>query len=136
MAQQDQFSSADLAPDTWVRSIQGIAQGTRQWRDGSWGNNAAPSWELWEGEKVCAEAFYYSVDNVERVTDLFESEPFVTVCLFDRGENVRCAFDVSADTFIRIAMVSAAKPGDSGAALEASAKDVGGSDRICWHSSY
>lgn len=136
MAQQDQFSTVDLAPAEWVRSIEELESGPRHWRDGSWGNNAAPSWELCDGDKVFAEAFYYTVANVERVTDRYPSEPFVTVCLFDAVENVRGSFDVSAESFIRMAEAAITVAGDPGVALEAAARTLRGTDPIVWHSSF
>jgi hypothetical protein len=63
--QTTQFNSEDCAPAEWVEAIESARIGNARWRDASWGNNAAPSWELFDGNEVLAEAFYYTVSNDE-----------------------------------------------------------------------
>ena len=69
-----EFNEEDRAPASWVSEVEGATVGTAVWQDASWGNNAAPSWELLDGDVVLAEAFYYTTDNGERLSENFPGE--------------------------------------------------------------
>ena len=105
--QTTQFNSEDCAPAEWVNAIESARIGDARWRDASWGNNAAPSWELIVGNEVLAEAFYYTVNNAERCTEHFEGQAYIQALLLDNLENVASGFEASSEAFISIVSDSA-----------------------------
>jgi len=109
MGQRDEFNPEDLAPEQWVRAVEATSVGAACWRDASWGNNAAPSWELADGSLVLAEVFYYTTVNGERYTEYFDGRPYVSVMFFDEDENPTLAFEASPEDFLTIARVAASR---------------------------
>ena len=104
--QRGQFQPEDCAPEAWVREIESLHPGDAVWRDASWGNNAAPSWELVDGNLVLAEAFYYTTDNGERMSEHFDGRPYVSVVMFDEDDNPTVAFESGPDDFLAIVLPS------------------------------
>jgi hypothetical protein len=124
LGQLSAFQQDCLAPDEWVRTLEGARIGHASWRDGSWGNNAAPSWELAHGDVVLAEAFYYSPENGERYTEHFDGRPYVSVVLFDEDENPTVAFESSPEDFLSIVRSASGRPEVPEAAFLKAAEDA------------
>jgi hypothetical protein len=131
MSQADQFQPECLAPDDWVAQVEGKATGSAVWRDSSWGNNAAPSWELAQADLVLAEAFYYTTGNAERYTEHFDGQPYISVVMFDEVENPTVAFEASPQDFLTILISAAARPEVAATALLKAAEGAP-SPRIYW----
>ncbi|MCX7063059.1 MAG: hypothetical protein NT024_00485 [Proteobacteria bacterium] len=130
--QRREFNPEDLAPESWVSQVTGTAIGSAVWRDASWGNNAAPSWELADGNLVLGEVFYYTTDNGERFTEHFEGRPYVSVVMFDEDENPTVAFESSPDDFLTIAHAAGSRTGPPADALVRAAEGVPQDGRIYW----
>jgi hypothetical protein len=82
MSQSTQFPPDVLAPIEWVHEIAGTGVAAAIWMDGSYGNDAAPSWILVDpSDAVCAQAFYYTTENAERFAAEFRGKPYVAVSL-------------------------------------------------------
>ena len=120
--QNTQFNSEYCAPEEWVSSVESIQIGDARWRDASWGNNAAPSWELVVDNRIVAEAFYYTSRNAERHTDHFAAVPFVQVALFDSDEVATRGFELSPDNFLELLAEAAARDTSAMMALTQSAQ--------------
>ena len=89
MPQSDQFPADLHAPTDWVRQIEGRTVATARWEDGSYGNDAAPSWILMDDAGVVhAQVFYYAVDNAERFESGFDDGPYVAVSIVRNEEIV------------------------------------------------
>ena len=131
--QESQFNPEDLAPANWVGRVEGAKVGSAVWRDASWGNNAAPSWELVEGNKVLAEVFYYTADNGERFTEHFGGRPYVSVVMLDEDENPTIAFESSPDDFLTIVQAAGSRTGPPAEALLRAAEGVPQNGRIYWN---
>ena len=130
--QISQFGPEDCAPEAWVREIESLHVGDAVWRDASWGNNAAPSWELMIGNLVLAEAFYYTADNGERMSEHFDDRPYVSVVMFDGDDNPTVAFESSPEDFLAIARAAADRADAPGEALVQAAEAVPGEGRVNW----
>ena len=100
--QKTQFNEEDCAPSKWVDAIESSRIGPARWRDASWGNNAAPSWELFHVNQVLAEAFFYTTQNGERFTQEFDKAPYLEVALLDADANIIGGFQSSPDAFLGI----------------------------------
>lgn len=133
MAQRDHFNPEDLAPERWAKVVEAAAVGAGHWRDGSWGNNAAPSWELVQGTLVLGEVFYYSTENGERFTDHFDGQPYVSVVMFDEDENPTVAFECSPEDFLAIVRSAASRSETPAEALLRAAESVPQDGRIFWN---
>ena len=120
--QKTQFHSEDWAPAGWVEAIESSRIGNARWRDASWGNSAAPSWELFEDNNILAEAFYYTIENAERFSDRYEGQEYVQVQLLDSSGQVTSGFESSADTFLSITTAAAALDATPKEALAAAAR--------------
>lgn len=131
-AQAREFNEEDRAPASWVGEVEGASVGTGVWQDASWGNNAAPSWELLDGDVVLAETFYYSVDNGERMSEHFPGESYVSVVMFDEDDNPTVAFETSPDDFLSIVRLASSAAGDPARALTLTAEQVPQGVRIYW----
>jgi hypothetical protein len=108
MTQQAAFAREDLAPAAWVAAlIATVGAGAGRWQDGSWGNNAAPSWQLVGSEGMAAEAFYYSPDNAERHEGDFGPLAYVSLVLY-RDEEIVEAWTMEPETFLLVAKSAAA----------------------------
>ena len=127
-----EFNEEDLAPSSWVSGVEGARVGTAVWQDASWGNNAAPSWELLDGDVVLAEAFYYTAANGERLSENFPDEPYVSVVMFDEDDNPTVAFETSPDDFLSIVRLASSGAGDPARALTLTAEQVPQGVRIYW----
>ena len=127
-----EFNEEDRAPASWVGGVEGATVGTAVWLDASWGNNAAPSWELLDGDVVLAEAFYYTTDNGERLSENFPGEPSVSVVMFDEDDNPIASFETSPDDFLSIVRLADSGAGDPAKALALTAEQVPQGVRIYW----
>jgi hypothetical protein len=130
--QAREFNEEDRAPASWVSQVEGAMVGTAVWQDASWGNNAAPSWELLDGDVVLAEAFYYTTDNGERLSENFPDEPYVSVVMFDEDENPTVAFESSPNDFLTIAQSAASRSGLPAEAFVGAAEAVPQEGCIFW----
>lgn len=130
--QAREFNEEDRAPASWVSHVEGAMVATAVWQDASWGNNAAPSWELLEDGVVLAEAFYYTTDNGERLSENFPTEPYVSVVMFDEDDNPTVAFETSPDDFLSIVRLASSGAGDPARALTLAAEQVPRGVRIYW----
>jgi hypothetical protein len=130
--QAREFNEEDRAPASWVSQVEGATVGTAVWQDASWGNNAAPSWELLEDGVVLAEAFYYTDDNAERLSENFPGEPYVSVVMFDEDDNPVVSFETSPDDFLSIVRLANSGAGDPARALTLTAEQVPQGVRIYW----
>jgi len=130
--QTREFNEKDRAPASWVSGIEGATVGTAVWQDASWGNNAAPSWELLDGDVVLAEAFYYTTDNGERVSENFPDEPYVSVVMFDEDDNPVVAFETSPEDLLSIVRFADKGGGDPVRMLTLTAEQVPQGVRIYW----
>ena len=119
--QKTQFNSEDCAPEAWIEAIESARIGNARWRDASWGNSAAPSWELFEDNNILAEAFYYTVENAERFVAQFKGRPYVQVQLLDSDGNITFGFDTSPELFLKIISESAVLNSEPREALTVSA---------------
>ena len=89
MTQHNQFNPEDQAPEQWVQAVERAGAGAARWRDGSWGNNAAPSWELVDpDDALYAEAFYYAPENAERFRDTSARAPMCRSCFIRRTRSL------------------------------------------------
>ena len=131
MGQSNEFPTDCLAPEVWVRDFVAVRIGDVNWRDGSWGNNAAPSWELAQGDLVLAEAFYYTPANAERFTEHFDGQAYVSVVMFDEDENPTIAFESSPEDLMNIVRAAAGRP-EAPAASFLKAAEAVPADRIHW----
>ena len=127
-----EFKEEDRAPMSWVSEIEGATVGAAVWQDASWGNNAAPSWELLDGDVVLAEVFYYTTDNGERLSENFSDEPYVSVVMFDEDDNPTVAFESSPEDFLAIVRVAADRAEAPAEALVQAAEAVTGEGRVYW----
>jgi len=127
-----EFNEEDRAPSSWVSGVEGATVGTAVWQDASWGNNAAPSWELLDGDVVLAEAFYYTADNGERLSENFPGEPYVSVVMFDEDDNPIVSFETSPDDFLSIVRLADSGAGDPAKALTLTAEQVSQGVHIYW----
>jgi hypothetical protein len=127
-----EFNEEDRAPSSWVSWVEGATVGTAVWQDASWGNNAAPSWELLDGDVVLAEAFYYTADNGERLSENFPDEPYVSVVMFDEDDNPVVSFETSPEDFLSIVRLAHSGAGDPARALMLTAEQVPQGVRIYW----
>lgn len=132
-AQAHEFNEEDRAPASWVSQVEGATVGTAVWLDASWGNNAAPSWELLDGDVVLAEAFYYTTDNGERLSEHFLSEPYVSVVMFDEDDNPTVAFETSPDNLLSIVRLAATASAENDGTLVWAAEHVPPNIRIYWN---
>ena len=130
--QESQFNPEDLAPANWVGRVEGAKVGSAVWRDASWGNNAAPSWELVDGNKVLAEAFYYTTDNGERFTEHFDGQAYVSVVMFDEDESPTVAFESSPDDFLTIVKAAEGRTEPPAEALLKAAADGPQNGHVDW----
>ena len=132
--QKTQFNSEDCAPAEWVTEIESALIGNARWRDASWGNSAAPSWELFDGNEILAEAFYYTIENSERFTEHHHGQPYVQILFLDSDGNVTSGFETLAATLVSIISAAAAldsTPSEAFAkAARASSRD---NDIIVWN---
>ena len=108
LPQSDQFPTDLHAPPDWVRQVEGRGVTSARWEDGSYGNDAAPSWILVDDARVVhAQAFYYTPDNAERFDDGFgEEEPYVSLLIL-RDEEIAAACSMRSDTFLEAAALAA-----------------------------
>lgn len=130
--QMREFSEEDRALASWVGGVEASAVGTAVWLDASWGNNAAPSWELLDGDVVLAEAFYYTTENWDRMSENFPDEPYVSVVMFDEDDNPVVAFETSPEDFLGIVRLADTGAGEPARALTLAAEQVLQGVRICW----
>ena len=130
--QHNQFSPEDCAPESWVSGVESLRLGDAVWRDASWGNNAAPSWEFVDGSLVLAEAFYYTTSNGERMSEHFDGRPYVSVVMFDEDDNPTVAFELSPEDFVAIVRAAADRAEAPAAALVQAAEAVPGEGRVYW----
>ena len=130
--QYDQFGPEDCAPEAWVREIESLGVGEAAWRDASWGNNAAPSWEFALGELVLGEAFYYTTDNAERMSEHFDGRPYVSVVMFDGDDNPTVAFESSPEDFLAIVRAAAGRAEEPTEALVQAAEADSGECMVYW----
>ena len=87
MSQFTQFPPDALAPADWAHELEGTTVAAASWKDGSYGNDAAPSWILVDPSGVvCAQAFYYTTGNGERFEAGYRGEPYVAVSLLQDDE--------------------------------------------------
>ena len=111
MSQSTQFPSDVLAPPGWVRQVEGRRAGSARWEDGSYGNDAAPSWILVDDSAaVHAQAFYYAPANAERFEERAGDEPYVAVSIIFEEE-------IAASCYVT--------PGQFASAVSAAATIVG-----------
>jgi hypothetical protein len=88
VTQAEQFPADLHAPPGWVLEIEGRNVGKARWQDGSYGNDAAPSWILIDDAgTVHAQAFYYTSENAERFEKAFGAAPYVAVSII-RDEEI------------------------------------------------
>jgi hypothetical protein len=130
--QAREFNEEDRAPVSWVSQVEGAMVGAAVWQDASWGNNAAPSWELLEDGVVLAEAFYYTTDNAERLSENFPDGPYVSVVMFDEDDNPTVAFETSPDDFLSIVRLADSASAQSDGALVWAAEKMPPNVRIYW----
>jgi hypothetical protein len=109
MTQQQAFGREDFAPAEWVDALMATAgAGAGRWQDGSWGNDAAPSWQLVTPDGVVqAQAFYYTPDNAERYVKDFGPVAYVSLLLY-RDEEIAEAWAMEPETFLLVAKSAAA----------------------------
>lgn len=108
MSQTDQFPGDLHAPLDWVRRVEGRTIASARWQDGSYGNDAAPSWILTDdSEVVHAQAFFYASANAERFEKRFGSEPYVAVSLI-RDDEVVAGCCVTPEVFASAVSVTTA----------------------------
>jgi hypothetical protein len=127
-----EFNEEDRAPASWVSGVEGATVGTAVWQDASWGNNAAPSWELLDGDAVLAEAFYYTTENGERLSKNFPVGPYVSVLMYDEDDNPAVSFETSSDDFLGIVRLADSGAVDPAKALMLTAEQVPQGVRIYW----
>lgn len=132
MGQSNEFPKGCLAPGEWVKDLEATEIGDANWRDGSWGNNAAPSWEFVQGNLVLAEAFYYTTRNAERYTEHFDGQPYVSVVMFDEDENPTVAFEASPEDLLDMVRAAARRPEAPATAFLRAAENVP-SERVQWN---
>jgi hypothetical protein len=130
--QEREFNEEDRAPASWVSGVEGATVGTAVWQDASWGNNAAPSWELLDVDVVLAEAFYYTTENGERLSKNFPVGPYVSVVMFDEDDNPVVSFETSPDDFLSIVRLADSGAVDPARALTLTAEQVPQGVRIYW----
>jgi hypothetical protein len=130
--QISQFGTEDCAPEAWFREIESLHVGDAVWRDASWGNNAAPSWEFVDGNLVLAEAFYYTTANGERMSEHFADVPYVSVVMFDEDDNPTVAFESSPEDFLAIVDAAADRAEAPAEALVQAAEALPGEGRVYW----
>ena len=133
--QKTQFNSEDCAPTEWVNAIESARIGNARWRDASWGNSAAPSWELFDGNQVLAEAFFYTTQNGERFTRLYDGEPYLEVALLDEDSDIIGGFQTSPDTFLSILEAAGGYGVPPSAALRKAAQVACDEGRALWSQS-
>ena len=133
--QNTQFNEEDCAPSEWVEAVESARIGSARWRDASWGNNAAPSWELFDGNQVLAEAFFYTTQNGERFTRLYDTEPYLEVVLLDEDSDITGGFQTSPDTFLRILEAAGGYGGPARAAFRNAAQVACDEGRALWSQS-
>lgn len=101
MPQADQFPPDLHAPPDWVRKVEGRSILSARWQDGSYGNDAAPSWILVDDAGTLhAQAFYYTPANAERFEKQFDDAPYVVLSIL-RNEEIVASCCVAADDFAR-----------------------------------
>jgi hypothetical protein len=133
--QTTQFNSEDCAPAEWVEAIESARIGNARWRDASWGNNAAPSWELFDGNQVLTEAFYYTADNAERFTEHHEEQSYIQVLVFDDDEGTVGGFETSPGAFLSMIEDAAALSSSPREALGETAERACDSGMAFWSKS-
>lgn len=133
MGQRNEFNVDDLAPESWVRGVEGNRAGAAIWRDGSWGNNAAPSWELAVPDgNVHAEAFYYTPSNAERFVTRFGGAAYVSLTLY-QDESITAACVMEPDAFLDVVRsATSANCDDPIECLQHALQSDGLSHRIVW----
>ena len=132
MGQSSEFAPDCLAPQDWASGLVDVRIGDAEWRDGSWGNNAAPSWELVQADVVLAEAFYYTPANAERFTEHFDGQAYVSVVMFDEDENPTLAFESSPEDLLEVVRAASGRREDSATAFLKAAEALP-ADRIHWN---
>jgi hypothetical protein len=91
-----------------------------------------PRGSLLDGDVVLAEAFYYTTDNGERLSENFPDEPYVSVVMFDEDENPVVAFETSPDDFLSIVRLADSGALDPARELTLTAEQVPQGVRIYW----
>lgn len=108
MSQQAAFGREYLAPAEWVGQLMAtVGAGAARWQDGSWGNNAAPSWQLMTPDGIVqAEAFYYTPENADRHDADFGATAYVSLVIY-RDEEIAEAWTMEPETFLLVARSAA-----------------------------
>jgi len=100
VSQAEQFPADVHAPPEWVREVDGRTTGPAHWKDGSYGNDAAPSWILVDDAgTVHAQAFYYTSTNAERFDQRFGDAPYVALSIL-RDEEITESCTMTPDDFV------------------------------------
>jgi hypothetical protein len=82
VSQADQFPADLHAPPDWVLEIEGRTVGRARWEDGSYSNDAAPSWIFIDNAgTVHPQAFYSMSENAERFEKALGAPPCVAVSI-------------------------------------------------------
>lgn len=100
VSQAEQFPSDLHAPPDWVLEVEGRSVASARWEDGSYGNDAAPSWILVDDAgTVHAQAFYYTSENAERFDQRFGDAPYVALSIL-RDEEIAESCTMTPDDFV------------------------------------
>jgi hypothetical protein len=81
---------------------------------------------------VLAEAFYYTADSGERLSENFQDESYVSVVMFDEDDNPVVSFETSPDDFLSIVRLADSGAGDPARTLTLTAEQVPQGVRIYW----
>jgi len=132
MSQATQFPADLHAPPHWVSRVEGRTVATARWEDGSYGNDAAPSWILVDDSgAVHAQAFYYTSANAERFEKRLGDEPYVAVSII-LEEEIVASCCVTPEVFASAVSAAAAVIGLSPADTLRAA--LGGVVGVSWQS--
>jgi hypothetical protein len=132
MPQSDQFPPDLHAPPDWVAQVEGRQVSSARWQDGSYGNDAAPSWILIDDSgAVHAQAFYYTPANAERFETQFGDSPYVALPILLDDEIVGSCC-VTPDRFTRAVGAAPAGTGRSPADAVQAAVDAASAVPVAW----
>jgi hypothetical protein len=130
VSQADQFPADLHAPPDWVLEIEGRNVGKARWEDGSYGNDAAPSWILIDDAgTVHAQAFYYTSENAERFEKAFGAAPYVAVSII-RDEEIVASGAMSPEAFVAAASIASASRAET--PVEALVRGLRSTDPSGW----
>lgn len=131
MSQSNHFPADLHAPPDWVRQVEGKLTARADWRDGSYGNDAAPSWILVDGSGlVHAQAFFYTTTNAERFEKPLGHEPYVAVSIIRDNEIVESC-TTSPNAFLAALEVAARHPAT--VPIEALRQGLNAVDVVAWN---